>query len=281
MPANVASVPVVGRVTLVDPVVVKVKAFEAVKVRTSPPAKVIELVARVVESDTVKVLPFVIVSVPVDDVRVKPLIEVAVATPISGVVKTGEVDRATEPVPVTAVIAVPLIENELPEPAVSYVLFVNVSVVALPTRVSVAFGKVRVFAVVNVAAIVPVIFVVLPDISNASRFVLSPPSTQKTSVSITDEFSIVEAFIVLLVKVSNPARVARVPVVGRVTFVVPVVVKVKELAPEVMKSAAVVRLPANEMVLSASPVVRVRVLSAAKLLPGFRIKSCVPSVSNI
>jgi len=40
---------------------------------------------------------------------------------------------------------------------------------------------------------------------------------------------------VLLVKVSVPARVARVPVVGKVTLVAPVVVKVKELAPDVIK----------------------------------------------
>jgi len=44
---------------------------------------------------------------------------------------------------------------------------------------------------------------------------------------------IVGAVSVLLVKVSVPAKVANVPVVGRVTFVVPVVVSVLENAPAV------------------------------------------------
>ena len=42
---------------------------------------------------------------------------------------------------------------------------------------------------------------------------------------------------VLLVNVSVPARVARVPVVGNVTFVVLVVVSVSEYAPDVIKEA--------------------------------------------
>ena len=64
--------------------------------------------------------------------------------PIAGVVKDGEDANTTEPVPVTAVIAVPLILKLLPVPAVSKVLFVSVSVVALPTNVSVAAGSVSV-----------------------------------------------------------------------------------------------------------------------------------------
>ena len=59
-----------------------------------------------------------------------------------GVVREGLVARTTDPVPVLAVIAVPAMLNELPLPPVSNVLFVNVSVVALPTSVSVIDGKV-------------------------------------------------------------------------------------------------------------------------------------------
>lgn len=75
---------------------------------------------------TLKVFPLVMVRVPVEEVIVSPFIEVAVATPKVGVVRTGEVN----------------------------VLLVRVSVVALPTRVSVALGNV----------IVPVVLkVVVPD----------------------------------------------------------------------------------------------------------------------
>jgi hypothetical protein len=66
-------------------------------------------------------------------VRVKALMEVAVATPRVGVVRFGEIERtAAEPVPTTAEIALPLMEKVLPAPAVSKVLLVRVSVVALP-----------------------------------------------------------------------------------------------------------------------------------------------------
>src|ERR1035437_6621067 len=53
------------------------------------------------------------------------------------------------------------------------VLLVRVSVVALPMRVSVALGRVRVLAVVKVVANMPVIPVVLPEVLNPSFFVAS------------------------------------------------------------------------------------------------------------
>ncbi len=109
MPARVAKVPVVGKVTLVDPVVVSVRAFVAVRVKTSPPAKVMELVARVVESETVRVFPSAIVSVAevAGAVMATLLILVAVATPKVGVVSDGEEARTIAPVPV-----VPLLKLE-------------------------------------------------------------------------------------------------------------------------------------------------------------------------
>ena len=86
-PARVARVPVVGRIKLVDAVAVrtignaplvekasaKVTLFVEARVRTSVPAKVMELAAKVVLSETVSVLPLVIASVPVVVLMVRPL----------------------------------------------------------------------------------------------------------------------------------------------------------------------------------------------------------------
>ena len=82
----------------------------------------------------------------------------------------------------------PILDNVLLEPLI--VLLVNVSVVALPTIVSAVVGKVKLLLLFTIVAITGVV---------------------KT----------------LFVKVSLPAIVAKVPVVGNVTFVVPLVVSVK------------------------------------------------------
>jgi len=84
--------------------------------------------ARVILLETDKVFAFVTVKVPVEEVIVSPLILVAVAAPKVGVINVGEVVRETAPVPFTAVIDVPFILKTFPVPAVSYVLFVKVSV---------------------------------------------------------------------------------------------------------------------------------------------------------
>jgi hypothetical protein len=84
--------------------------------------------ARVILLETDKVFAFVTVKVPVEEVIVSPLILVAVAAPKVGVINVGEVVRETAPVPFTAVIPVPFILKTFPVPAVSYVLFVKVSV---------------------------------------------------------------------------------------------------------------------------------------------------------
>ena len=55
--------------------------------------------------------------------------------------------------------------------------------------------------------------------------------------------------IVLFVNVSVPANVARVPVVGKVIFVAPVLVNVVLKLPAVVKSLAVKILPPNVIVL--------------------------------
>ena len=85
----------------------------------------------------------------------------AATVPRTGDVKVGDVARTTAPVPITAVIPVVLILRTLPVPAVSKVLFVNVSVVALPTKVSAVVGNINVpvFTIELITGDVKVLFV--------------------------------------------------------------------------------------------------------------------------
>ena len=59
---------------------------------------------------------------------------------------------------------------------------------------------------------------------------------------------LLEPLIVLFVRVSAPANVASVPVVGKVTFVPPVVVNVSANAPEIVKDPAVDTFPPRVVV---------------------------------
>jgi hypothetical protein len=160
VPAKVANVPVVGRVTFVVAVEVKVVEYA--------PA-------------VIKEPPFTIVRVAdvAGAVIVTLFIEVAAATPSVGVVRVGDVANTLTPVPVLSVNAdakfaddgvpkkvatfVPKLVRPVPPfdagsmpvtpeakstlvivlRSPSMVLFVKVSVVALPTNVSVAAGKVN------------------------------------------------------------------------------------------------------------------------------------------
>ena len=97
----------------------------------APIAKVDQSVAvNVIVFDAVSVLPSAIVNVaPVAGVvSVILFMLVAVATHSTGVINVGVLSLTTLPVPVLSVAATPFMENELPVPAVSYVLFVNVFV---------------------------------------------------------------------------------------------------------------------------------------------------------
>lgn len=98
-------VPEVGKVTEVMPVVKRERAFVGEKVIISPPAKVMALVFKVVESETVKVLPSAMVKVePVRGAVIATLLmEVAEAMPRVGVMKVGEVSKTKLPVPVVPV----------------------------------------------------------------------------------------------------------------------------------------------------------------------------------
>jgi hypothetical protein len=62
----------------------------------------------------------------------------------SKVVPVSALARTAAPVPLTALICVPFTLSTFPAPAVSNVLLVRVSVVALPTIVSVDVGRVSV-----------------------------------------------------------------------------------------------------------------------------------------
>ena len=94
-----------GRVTEVDPVVRRERALVGEKVIASPPPKVMELVAKVVLSLAVKVFPSAMVRVePVSGaVNATLFTLVALATPIFGVTREGDVSKTRFPVPVVPV----------------------------------------------------------------------------------------------------------------------------------------------------------------------------------
>lgn len=154
--AELTKVPVVGSVTFVAPVDVRVIEFA--------PA-------------VTSVLPFTMVSVPVLVVIVKPLMLVAVATPKAGVVKLGESSGASECVPagsVEFVVAVdvivvakaPAVIKEPPSTKVSVAPVagaVNVSLLIVPGRRN-AEGmlSVQVPVVVIVQVPVAVIWLAVP-----------------------------------------------------------------------------------------------------------------------
>src|SRR6266568_198809 len=120
LPASVANVPVVGRVTVVDAVVVSVSGnapdvvkasaketlFPAASVIVSVPPNVITLSSNVVEPLAVRILPVPRVNVPVPVVIVFPLSVPTAALPvtfklpvISNVLAGAEVPMPTNPVP--------------------------------------------------------------------------------------------------------------------------------------------------------------------------------------
>lgn len=104
-------------------------------------------------------------------------------------------------------------------------LFVNVCVAVKIATVPVELGNVIVLFAVDIKANVVVTPVVCPDKSTLSFLVASVPSINETESAVSD----------LFVNTSVPASVASVPVVGSVTFVTPVNVRVLANAPEVVK----------------------------------------------
>ena len=183
------------------------------------------------------------VSVPVllivditGDVRVLLVNVSVVALPIRVSVASGKVNvlavvNAAARVPVTAVVLPDVVMLSFFVASVASIklvvvvdndLLVSVSVVALPTRVSVASGKVNVFAVVNAAAIVPVIFVVLPDVVMLSFFVASVASI-KLVVVVDNDLLVNTSVVALPTKVSVASGNVNVFAVVNAAAMVPVI----------------------------------------------------------
>jgi hypothetical protein len=142
-------------------------------------------------------------------------------------------------------------------------------------------ARVRVFDTDNVLALVTVKVPVLKVI--VKPLIVVADATPKVGVVSAGEVS------VLFVKVSVPARVAKVPVVGNVTVVAAVAVKVVAKAPEVVK------LPPRVMVLPvlATPVppycpaitspfqVPATIVPTVVILDKFPVEITVPEVGNV
>ena len=161
----------------------------------SVPAKVKELLA-------VKVLPPPIVRVPVEEVMVKPFIEVAVAAPMLGVVKVGELAKTIAPVPVVALpktVTVPEVLKVATTPSMPAKVRVLLTVKVSPEPIV----KVPV-----VEVIVKPLYVLLVSAWLASRVATVPEATGKvkTVLSIPEKVSEELAVRVL------PPPIVRVPV---------------------------------------------------------------------
>jgi hypothetical protein len=111
------------------------------------------------------------------------------------------------------------------------VLFVRVSVVALPTNVSVLVGSVNV-PVLLMLEIIGVVRVLLVRVSVVALPTNVSVLVGSVNVPVLLMLEIIGVVRVLLVKVSVPAKVANVPVVGNVTLVAPVSVRVYAKLPE-------------------------------------------------
>jgi hypothetical protein len=144
----------------------------------SVPESVRLLVAvNVLPSEMVRVAPVAGV------VKVYLFKEVAVATSKVGVINEGDEARTAAPVPVTAVIPVPLIWKTFPVPAVLNVLFVRISVVALPTMVSVVAGTDHV-PEATAAGVNVVVPLVLPERSKVPRVLPARPTVSCPALKV-------------------------------------------------------------------------------------------------
>ena len=152
-----------------------------------------------------------------------------VAAPMFGVTKVGEVAKTRAPEPVSSEITLAswaeVVGAKSPRLLESRAMVPEVSC------------RVRVLVVPGV----------MPESWNWACLVVLPSSCKVKLASRTVITLLLSR--VLLERVSLPARVARVPLVGRVTLVAAVVVKVKALAPEVVKDEAVEMLPPRVIVL--------------------------------
>lgn len=166
----------------------------------------------------------------------------------------GEVARTTEPVPVTAVMPVPLIWKMLPVPAVLNVLLVKVSVVARPTYVSVPW---------NVS--------VVPSVPARVRELLAVNVLPSAMVRVEPVAGVVSVSLLIEVAEATPrVGVTRVGEVERTTSPVPVHVKREEVAMAVGTAEAPVLFAQSELA-----------AIAAKLIVEAVPPTCAPRVPEL
>jgi hypothetical protein len=112
-----------------------------------------------------------------------------------------------------------------------------VDVVALPDKSPTNAVDVTDVNPANIVDVAPRDMDVVPMVTALfARFALLIPAVPLKFASVNPVIVFDPAAIVLFVKVSVPANVAKVPVTGKVTFVAPVVVSVKSFAGVVVKS---------------------------------------------
>lgn len=302
--ASVASVDVlVGKVIVEEPEPVKLVAVAPVNVFVAEAMFLLVWVSAKANVANVDVdVGNVIVDAPepVNDVAVAPvkvfvllakflLVRVSVVALPTTVSEA--VNSVTVPVLVKLAAVAPVRVFVLPR-----VLLVNVSDSASVANVEVVPGNVIVEAPgpVKLAEVAPVmtlatpivLFVKVSDRASVARFevlvgnvMVDDPEPVK--VVAVAPVRVLVTPIVLLVNVSLPASVASVPVVGNVTFVLPVVVSVNEFAPDVTKAAASVKFPPRLIVRFASLTLKVSVRLAVRVDVDATFKSYTEFESSI
>ena len=165
----------------------------------------------------------------------------------AGIVVATIVARSTTlPVPLNATVG--LVTSPLIEKFLDVSRFVAVD--ALPTRAPVNVVAATEVKPAKVVELAPNEIEVEPIVTaELAKFALLIPAVPERLALVNPEIVLEPAAIVLFVSVSAPANVARVPEVGRVTEVVPVVVKVSAKFPAVVRLLAVEIFPPRVIVL--------------------------------
>ena len=229
-PVKVASVPVVGKIIFVTPVLVKV---------------VLKLPA-VIKSAVVEILPprlivFVPLFTPVPPkVPVMAAANGAVPSKSLPYILTGEANFVLE-LALPAKLAVTIFALKFPLLS----LFTKVLGVLFAVADAISLA----IAVIVEELTPPILFdeVVILELTKAAVATSVPFALSKgvvdVGVPVKEGDEMIGDTIVFEVKVSVPDKVARIPVVGKVTFVSPILVKVVLKLPAVAKALAVVILP--------------------------------------
>ena len=274
-PAKVAIVPVVGKVTVVGAVLTNV-------VLKLP--EVVNALAVVIFPPKVIVLPVLLTPVPpnspvIADVKLPvpsnelPYIVLAFCNCVVVLALPAKLP-VTFPVtfPINAEVIVPALKLPLPslwtkvlgvfvEVAEATLELIVVMVEELTPPTVFTIGRSAVPPKSPASFIIPSVLadafeawlLVILESTNAAVATSVPaallPGVVAVGVPVKEGDEIVGDSIVLFFKVSEPSKVARTPVVGKVTFVVPILVKVVLNVPAVVNALAVVILPPKLIVL--------------------------------